>query len=377
MKMDKHLQNTYNKSSHKHQKTTRPPNASRKTNPAGTEFLKVISQIDPEARPSLREIAGFLLLIGKDEAANVLAHLPDDMIEKISLEISQINTLSSEESRNIIERFHIAARKETERLQGGQEFARELLEKSLGREKAVSILGRTNLPPVNQLNFLNVLEPAQLQNLLAHEPPRVIGIILSRLEPKLAADFLKILPPDVKPQIIHTMREPVKIAAETIKNIEETLKKKIRQLGTQQSETPDGPQVMAEILRNMDTDEEQNILSDLSRTVPEVQEQIKEHLFTIEQVLNIQDLDLQRILEEMSDEDIALLMKGKDETIRRRFLDNLSRQRATAVSETYHFMGAVPKKEVNEITRKFIATLEELKDKGALVIFRENDKIIQ
>ncbi len=342
------------------------------------DFIKIVTQAEPGQKPTLREIAGFLMLMGQDQASKILALLPDDLVEAISLEISRIKVLKPEESKKIIERFHVAAAEEQQRLRGGREFAQELLERSLGRHRAAEILERNAAPAgIDQLEFLNELEPNQLKVLLKEEPPRLVGIILSHLEPKLAAGLLKDLPDEVKPQIIKTMGERVKLSAEVMHSIAKALKGKIRRIGTQQSEYLDGAQVLAEILRSMDASSERNLLEDLGLRSPEVEAQIKERLFTIERVLHIRDTDLQKILAEMRDEEIALLMKGKDEAIRVRFLRNVSNQRSIAISEVYHYMGPLPRKEVDEATRDFIIRLRHLEEKGEIIISRDDEQMVE
>ena len=389
MRLNKHLQQAYNKSTannkpnvpaRKSEEPARKPEtvSFEKTTVSGATLLKLIQQDDSEKRPSLREIAGFLLLMGKDEAAKILALLPDDLIEKISLEISKIDVLRPEESREIISRFHIAATAELKKLRGGRDFARELLEKSVGKDRATYIMNRAVAPAsFDHLDFLNELEAAQLRQLLREEPPRLIGVILSHLEAQLGAELLKQLPNEIKPQIIHSMRERMKLSQDTLQSIAKSLKEKIRNTGTHESEDLDGPQVMAEILRNMDASSERSILEELATEAPAIQAQIKERLFTIEQVLHIRDSDFQHILADMGDEEIALLMKGKDEEIRQRFLHNVSSQRGITISETYHFMGPIRRGKVDEATRNFIHKLRILEEKGKIVIYRDDDEMVE
>jgi flagellar motor switch protein FliG len=349
-----------------------------KTGVSSADFLKIIAKAEPGQKPTLREIAGFLMLSGQDQAAKILALLPDDLVEAISLEISRIKVLKPEESKKIIERFHIATIEEQKRLRGGREFAQDLLERSVGRRKAAEILERNAVPAgVDQLEFLNELEANQLKVLLKDEPPRLIGIILSHLEPRLAAGLLKDLPDELKPQIVKTMGEKVKLSAEVLHNIAKAIKGKIRRIGTQQSEYLDGPQILAEIIRSMDASSERNLLEDLGLSAPDVEAQIKERLFTIDRVLHIRDADLQKILADMRDEEIALLMKGKDEEIRVRLLKNVSSQRSIAISEVYHYMGPLPRKDVDEATRDFIIRLRQLEERGEIVISREDDEMVE
>ena len=384
MKINEHLQKAYKKNTSQKQQAESPASSGKtmkrfeKTAVNSAEFLRLINQADPKERPSLREIAGFLLLMGTDEASKILTLLPEDLVEKISLEISRIKVLQPDESREIIARFHLAATEEKRRLRGGKQFAQELLEKSLGETRAAEILDRIIVPAsFDQLDFLNELEPAQLKHLLAEEPPRLIGIILSHLEPKLGADLLQSIPSEIKPQIIQTMRDRVRLSQETLHSIVKSLKKKIRRIGTHQSEVLDGAQIVADILRNMNASAEREILEELGIEAPDIQAQIRERLFTIEQVLHIRDSDFQRILAEMSDDEIALLMKGKNEEIRLRFLNSVSSQRAIAISETYHFMGPVPRKDVDETNTKFIGRIRVLDEKGEIIIYRDDDAMVE
>lgn len=349
-----------------------------KTGIEPAQMLKLIAgNLDGE-KPSMREIAGFLMLMGAEKASKILALLPDDLVEAISLEISKIKVLKPEESKRIIARFHAASLQEQQQLRGGRQFAQDLLERSVGKKKALDIMARrAHTPQIDQLGFLNDLEAGQLKQLLRDEPPRLIGIILSHLESKRAAGLLKDLDDSTKAAVIRSMGSRVELSQEVLHSIAKALKGKIRRIGTQQSEFIDGPQILAEIIRNLGASQERSLMEELGFDAPDIEAQIKERLFTIDQVLHIRQEDLQKILADLRDEEIALLMKGKTEEIRARLLRNISSQRGISVSEIYHYMGPVPRKDVDESTRDFVIKLRHLVETGEIVISRDDDIMVE
>jgi len=154
--------------------------------------------------------------------------------------------------------------------------------------------------------------------------------------------------------------------------MEEALREKIHRLGSPVEEVEiDGKTALAEILKYMDVTQEQKILEKLEEEAPLVAEDLKDRLFTIDVLEDMEDRDLQKVLRSLSEKDIALLLKGKPESLRVRVLSNLSERRRLLVSEEYRYLGAVPKKEVDKGTKEFLETLKRMEAQGEIVIHRK------
>ena len=331
---------------------------------------------DPGDKPGKSDIAKYLVLIGKEEASNILRHLSQPEVESIAQEIAKIQYISPDEAREVLERFHGLV-KTGMRSSGGLDTARTLLVNAFGEEKGGQLL-RQALPEVQEpfFAFLQDLEPAQVASLLRSESVAIKSIILAFLPPAAAAGILKELPKDEQRQLILRMSKMQKVERDVLIRIEGALKERARNLGKVQTDEIDGTSNLAAIMRCLDPALEQQLLGVLESEAPEVVENIKDRLFTIDTLLLIEDRDLQKVLHTMENKQIALILKGKSEEIRRKVLTNVSDNRALQIGDDYQHLGPQPKREVDDATRAFITHLRQLEQDGKIVVMRDEDVYI-
>ncbi len=331
---------------------------------------------DPGAKPGKGDIARYLVLIGKEEASNILRHLSQPEVEAIAQEIAKIQYISPEEARDVLERFHGLV-KTGMRSSGGLDTARSLLVNAFGEEKGGQLL-RQALPEVQEpfFAFLQDLEPSQVASLLRAESVAVKSIILAHLPPPAAAAILKEVSRDEQRQLIVRMSKMQKVERDVLIRIEEALKERARTQGKVESAEIDGSSNLAAIMRHLDPALEQQLLGVLENEAPEVVEGIRDQLFTIDTLLLIEDRDLQKVLHTMENRQIALILKGKSPEIRRKVLTNVSENRALQIGDDYQHLGPQPKRDVDEATRDFITHLRQLEQDGKIVVMRDEDVYI-
>ena len=331
---------------------------------------------DPGGRPGKSDIAKYLVLIGKEEASNILRHLSQAEVESIAQEIAHIQYISPDEAREVLERFHGLV-KTGVRNAGGLDTARSLLVNAFGEEKGGQLL-RQALPEVQEpfFAFLQDLEPSQVAALLRSESIAIKSIILAYLPPPAAAGILKELPRDDQRQLILRMSKMQKVEREVLVRIDEALKERARTQGKVESAAIDGSSNLAAIMRHLDPALEQHLLGVLESEAPEVVDNIKDRLFTIDTLLLIDDRDLQKVLHTMETRQIALILKGKSDAIRRKILDNVSDNRSSLINDDYQHLGPQPKRDVDEATREFITQLRQLEQDGKIVVRRDEDVYI-
>ena len=173
------------------------------------------------------------------------------------------------------------------------------------------------------------------------------------------------------------MAKKQKINLDVLIKIEEALREKMRQQAAPVSTIEvDGKSVLAEILKYVDLSKEEEILNNLREEAPDVAEEIKDRLFSIDVLEGIEDKALQKILADMENKEIALILKGKTDQIRAKILGCLSDRRRNFVADEYRLIGPVPRKEVDAATKDFLGILKRLEEEGSLVIRREADKMV-
>jgi flagellar motor switch protein FliG len=316
-----------------------------------------------------KRAAKLLLLLGKDQAAEILRHLSQEEVEKITAEIAKIKRIDRDEALKILEEFGAVAGAIAATPRGGVQVARDILEASIGKEKAREVLEK--LPPYLEqkpFSFLNDLEYQQIMLLLRKEPIHVVSIVISCLKPEKASQVLESFPPEIQAQTVRRIARLGRVSPEVLSSIEDGLRERIRTQGRVVTEEIDGQSVLADILKHLPLQDEDRILDFLEMKNTELAGEIREKLFTIEMILDIPDVQLQGVLQHYPDRDLAILLKGKSEELEHSILRNVSARRAEFIREERRTLGPMKRSEVDRVTKDFLLNLRSLVERGDIVI---------
>ena len=228
-------------------------------------LLKVpVSKKEADGRDSVyRRVAKFLLIIGVDEAAKILPHLTEEQTEKIIPEIASIRSVSPEEIRQILEEFETLLKNAREG--GGIDTAREILRKAYGEKKAKELIDKSVPFPLEKpFEYLNDIDNERINLLLKEESVQVKALILSHLNPKKAASVINLMDSKEKSEVAFRLLKLEPVSPEVIKNLDEVLHKKVLLQNSQRTNSLDGKNILAEILKKMSFSTENSILSKIS-----------------------------------------------------------------------------------------------------------------
>ncbi|MCD6397393.1 MAG: flagellar motor switch protein FliG, partial [Spirochaetaceae bacterium] len=291
-----------------------------------------------------RKAAKFLLLLGKREAATVLKHFSTKEIEEIAREIASIKQINNQEAAKILNEFGSSRGRRSAPSTGGLEVARNMLTAAFGDEKGQAIFKK--VIPFNgekPFSFLEDLEYQQLIMILRKEPVHVLTVILSFLDANRSSKILESLPPEDQTAIVTRMASMKKVSPEVIMSMEEVLIERIRTQGKVVTEEVDGQSVLAEILKNMALADEGRILDTLSDTDRGLAEAVREKLFTVDTINFINDADMEKILRDFDDAEIAVLLKGQGPELRNKIIYNVSKRRIEFIYYEEEAIGAMRK----------------------------------
>ena len=335
-------------------------------------FLKLTKE-----QADYSKIAKFLLLLGKDEAVKVIKHLSPDEVEKVSREISNTKRVDRVEAELLLKEFGFDKEKEAVRVRGGIEAAEEILGKAFGKEETQRYLKKAVPDSIKgPFSFLNDLSFNQLILLLKNESSQVTALILRYLKPELSSEVIKSLPKIQSAAIIKRIARGGAVSTEVIQGMEISLRGKIRNQGKVESEEIDGPSTLAGILKYMNIEDEQKILHSLEGEDVNLSKDIKEKLFTIDTVLHINRNDLQKVLNELSENDIALILRRVDDEVKKKIRSSISTGRLILIDEEDEIMGPVKKSFAEEKLKDFLKLLRQKEGEGAFIILREEDQYI-
>lgn len=339
-------------------------------------LLKVpVSPPQKDGKDSVyRRVAKFLMLIGVDEAAKILPHLSPEQVEKIIPEITTIRSIDESEKKQIFEEFKTLSDRAREN--GGVSTARNILEKAFGSQKAGEVLEKA-VPFKNgkPFNYLSEADPEKLDALLKDESAWVRALVCSNLPAKRAAAYIQTLPEAQKKELILHLAKLKKMNPEVVARIDEAMQKKMNSLITQKSDSIDGKNILAGILKQMDSSSEEKLLNQISSTDPALSEDLRDRLFTIDDIVNAGDKFIQKKLQQMSDESIAFLIHSKKEDFRNKILSNVSQNRKAQILDEEERHSPMRKADVEKETSIFFAFMRRSWEEGKLIIKGRDDEV--
>ena len=339
-------------------------------------LLKVpVSKKEADGRDSVyRRVAKFLLIIGVDEAAKILPHLTEEQTEKIIPEIASIRSVSPEETSQILEEFESLLK--TAREGGGIDTAREILKKAYGEKKAKELIDKSVPFPLEKpFEYLNDIDKERINLLLKEESVQVKALVLSRLNPKKAASVINLMDSKEKSEVAFRLLKLEPVSPEVIKSLDEALHKKLLLQNSQKTNSIDGKNVLAEILKKMSFSTENSILSKISSEEPSLANDLRERLFTVDDVVNSDDRFIQETLMMYSNYEIACLVYKRDENFTKKIFQCISQGRISQVQDELNINQAFSKSECDKIYSKFLNTLRNSFEEGKLFIKNRTDDV--
>ena len=338
-------------------------------------LLKVPVEQTPDGKDSVyRRVAKFLLLIGEDEAAKILPHLSETQIEKIIPEIASIRTVSKEEAAVIMEEFNGLLNKARE--EGGVETAREMLEKAYGKKRADELLKKA-MPLEGKVPFtyLKDADNERVYLLIKDENPGVQSMVLSHLDPKKAAKIINLMTPEEKKEVVMRLAKMEPVSPDVLRRVDQAMHEKSLNQTVEKAENIDGRNALAQILKKMDAGAENDILTYLSEGDPDLGQDLRSRLFTMDDVVKSDDRFVQEKLREMSEIDIAYLVAAKPDDFREKILSNISAGRRAEVRAQEDILKPMRRSDCERITSEFFSKLRRAFEEGHLIIKDRNDDV--
>ncbi|HAE61903.1 MAG TPA: flagellar motor switch protein FliG [Eubacteriaceae bacterium] len=327
----------------------------------------------------IKKAAILLIALGPEVSSQILRMLPDNMIQKVTYEIANIEYVEPYEREKVIGDFMDMASAREYILDGGLDYARNLLTKALGTSRAKEVMDVLNQIQQREMPFaiLRKADTHQLANMLANEHPQTIALIMCYIQPDKAADVLAMFPHELQTEVAERIGVINRTSPAVIKRIETILQNKFSSVIDSDTENIGGVKTLVEILNSVDRTTEKNIISDLEKTQPELAEVVKANLFVFEDIVTLDKGSIQRVLREVSNEDLVLALKGASEEVASVVFSNVSKRAAETIREDIEFMGPVRLSTVEEAQHRIVGIIRRLEEAGEIVIGRgDSDSII-
>lgn len=316
-----------------------------------------------------RKAAIFLLAIGPERAAKILKNLSEEDIETLTLEITNVKNISEDERQEALKEFSDMMQAKDYINKGGMEYAKDILEKALGAQKAYEIIGKlTSNLQVKPFDFMKKSDVAQLVSFLQNEHPQTVAVVLAYLDPKQAAQIIVSFSEDLQAEVIKRLSLLERTSPEVVKQIEKNMEKRLSSFVTQDFSNVGGIDVAVGLVNALDRTTEKRILDDIQKTDPDLAEEIRKKMFVFEDILQLDDRSVQLIMREVDTHDLALAIKGTTEDVKNKLMSNMSKRAAALLEDELKYIGPVRVKDVELSQQKIVAIVRKLEDAGEIVI---------
>jgi len=321
-----------------------------------------------------QKAAIFLVTIGSEISSEIFKYLREDEIETLTFEIARLETIDAEQKDAILSEFQELMQASQFISTGGIDYARELLEKSLGSQKAIDIINRlTSSLQVRPFDFIRRTDPAHLLNFIQQEHPQTIALILAYLEPNKASIILQNLQHEVQSDVARRIATMDRTSPEVLREVERVLEKKLSSLSSEDYTAAGGVESIVEILNLVDRASEKQIIEALEDEDPELAEEIKKRMFVFEDIVMLDDRAIQKVMREVDSQELAKALKSVDSEVQDKIFKNMSKRAASMLKEDMEYMGPVRLKDVEEAQQKIVSIIRHLEDTGEIVVARAGE----
>jgi flagellar motor switch protein FliG len=319
----------------------------------------------------IQKAAILLITLGPERSASIFKHLKEEEIETMTLEIANTRSISPATKDQVMDEFYEICLAQQYIAEGGIAYAKELLEKALGMDKAKDVIGKlTASLQVRPFEFIRKTDASQLLNFIQDEHPQTIALILSYLSPSQASTIISSLAPDKQADVAKRIAQMDRTSPDVIKEVEKVLERKLASLVNQDYTIVGGVDSIVEILNTVDRGTERHIMETLEIEEPELADEIRRKMFVFEDILTLDDKSIQRVLREVDNNELAVALKGSNEQVQTIIFNNLSKRLAAMIKEDMEYMGPVRLKDVEEAQQKIVNIIRKLEDSSEIIISR-------
>jgi flagellar motor switch protein FliG len=312
-----------------------------------------------------------IISLGPERAAKLYRYLKEDEVEQLTIEVASIQSVDSEKIQESLQEFYELCMAQNYISEGGIDYAKAVLEKAFGNQKAVQLISRiTDSLHAHSFEFLKKADPKHLLSFIQYEHPQTIALILLYTTPDQAAAILSELPREKQIDVAMRIAQMDRTSPEVIKEVETILEKKLSTVVTANLTEIGGVKSIAEILNRVDRSTEKFILDELNKSNPDLSEEVKRRLFIFEDIVYIDSRGIQRFLRDVNTKDLVVALKGANQEVSDVIMSNMTKRMQDTIKEEIEYLGPTRMSEVEEAQQKIVQTIRRLEEANELVISR-------
>ncbi len=369
--------NSEDKNEKKQEKKQKPKNQNKNAEIAQDKVEEAVAPEKEKPKLSaIRKVAAFIVAVGEQTAADIYKHLSDEEVEKISIEISRIESLSQDSIKEIMDEFYDLFVAQKIVAEGGKEYSLNVLMNAFGKEKAKMLMERIQSAD-RAFEFLRDVDYKTILTTLQNELPQTIALVLSHINSKKSAQIIAELPEDVQIEVFKRIADLDSTSQTVIRGVEEMIHEKLSSVSSVGEIEFGGVNYLADVMNNLDTRTEKSIMEELDVSDPELVEEIRKKMFTFDDIVFLDNREIQTFLRECDQKDLTVALKGAGAEVKEVIMNNMSQRQQATIQTDLQYLHNVRMRDVEDAQRAIIETIRRLEESGEIVMSKGGmDEII-
>ena len=327
--------------------------------------------------PLLDQAAILMMSLGEEEAAEVLKHLGPKEVQRIGTAMTALQDVTQDHVEAVVQHFVAEVGNLTGLGVGADGYIRGMLEKALGQDKADSLVDRILLGGnTTGLDTLKWMDPRAVADLIRNEHPQIQAIVIAYLDGDQAADVLANLSEKVRLDIIMRVASLDSVQPSALQELNDILERQFSGSAGTQSKDMGGTKVAAEIMNNLDSSIESELMDSIREQDEELSTQIQDLMFVFENLKEVDDRGIQAILREVSSEILILALKGADDELSEKIFGNMSKRAAELLRDDLEAKGPVKLSEVEGAQKEILVIARRMADAGEIVLAGSGEEML-
>lgn len=330
---------------------------------------------DPNLLTGIQKVAVLMIAVGIGPASNMFRLLTDSEVEKVTVEIANMHNISPSVVDDVLQEFHDLMLAKLYVMEGGIDYARDILKSSRGEKVARDLMRRIEAATeMSAFALFQTAETSQMVQFLQNEHPQTAALILGNLKVDRSAEVLSNLNEDIRGEVVYRLATMGKVAPEVIKEIEYVIREQMGGYDNESGLSSGGAHIVANILNAATISTERMVLEEIEIRDPDLAEEIKNLMFLFEDILNLEDRIVQKVISEADKKDLVVALKGADKALIDKFTSNMSNRARSILLEDMDAMGAVRLKEVEDSQQRIIQRIKQMEELGQISIRKTSDE---
>ena len=322
-----------------------------------------------QALTKTQKTAIIMMVLGEEEAANVIGHLPPREVQHLGAAMVSVANVSQGAVDMVLDEFVVTMKQQTNLSMGTSDYVQRVFNKALGEDKASSVLNRI-IPTraSNGLDILNWMDARSIAEMIRGEHPQIISIIVSFLEHEIAADVLHYLPEDLRADIIMRVAQLETIQPEALEELETIMQKQFTSNSAVKSSNVGGVNQAAKIMNFTKSDMETQIMGNLMERDEDLTGRIQDNMFVFDNLSGVDARSIQVLIRNIETDLLMVALKGADDLVKDTFLENMSKRAGILFLDDMEAKGPMRISEVEEAQKDILRTARRLSDAGEMML---------